>query len=465
MPKDRRSRKHSRRLGSLRRILERLEKRRESDSEESSESSLTDESDSESGFLEPQEAHLEEPLSFSSVLGPSITGNQQVSSMLGDNPNQANRFGPNIHEELEAVGLFISEKDYQLREEKTFCPNIYHQKTEIRSLLPAYALKNDRLLSGLQEQLGAGMAILGSILSQKLGTPDRELILENDAVEKLAEAGQLFANVHQAVSSKRKFEINLFLDIDCRSADVKACLDDYLFGSDFFTKVKANREMKKAADEIRRPVRSMFTSSAGPSGTQSLNAKRPFHRFKKKEDQKEEINTLITKGAISECTYRRDQSLSSYFSLKKSNEEILEVSFQQKLYQFTCLPFGLNVAPFIFTKLLKPVIRKLWGRDIFYYLLMFGHSVADCARTIRVTLQLFSRLVFIINRQKSVLSPTQNITYLGYIFNSIYMRLELPSSKVDNIEKRLLQLRRASVFQNKRIYVINRKISFSLPDY
>nr|CAH7714702.1 unnamed protein product [Callosobruchus chinensis] len=37
--------------------------------------------------------------------------------------------------------------------------------------------------------------------------------------------------------------------------------------------------------------RSMFTSSAGPSGTQSLNAKRPFHRFKKKEDQKKSIQT------------------------------------------------------------------------------------------------------------------------------------------------------------------------------
>nr|CAH7743647.1 unnamed protein product [Callosobruchus chinensis] len=297
MPKDRRSRKHSRRLGSLRRILERLEKRRESDSEESSESSLTDESDSESGFLEPQEAHLEEPLSFSSVLGPSITGNQQVSSRLGDNPNQANRFGPNIHEELEARWtIYLREglsaerrKDLlskYLSPENCRALNLPQLNEEIRSLLPAHALKNDRLLSGLQEQLGAGMAILGSILSQKLGTPDRELILENDAVEKLAEAGQLFANVHQAVSSKRKFEINLFLDIDCRSADVKACLDDYLFGSDFFTKVKANREMKKAADEIRRPVRSMFTSSAGPSGTQSLNAKRPFHRFKKKEDQR-----------------------------------------------------------------------------------------------------------------------------------------------------------------------------------
>nr|CAH7763290.1 unnamed protein product [Callosobruchus chinensis] len=190
--------------------------------------------------------------------------------MLGDNPNQANRFGPNIHEELEARWtIYLREglsaerrKDLlskYLSPENCRALNLPQLNEEIRSLLPAYALKNDRLLSGLQEQLGAGMAILGSILSQKLGTPDRELILENDAVEKLAEAGQLFANVHQAVSSKRKITFLLRL---------------------------RPIERKKAADEIRRPVRSMFTSSAGPSGTQSLNAKRPFHRFKKKEDQK-----------------------------------------------------------------------------------------------------------------------------------------------------------------------------------
>nr|CAH7743646.1 unnamed protein product [Callosobruchus chinensis] len=92
----------------------------------------------------------------------------------------------------------------------------------------------------------------------------------------------------------------------------------------------------------------------------------------------------------------------AYFllAINSNHRKYLRFSFQQKLYQFTCLPFGLNVAPFIFTKLLKPVIRKLRGEGHIYYLLMFGHSVADCARTMRVTLQLFSRLVFIINRQK-----------------------------------------------------------------
>ncbi|VEN45632.1 unnamed protein product [Callosobruchus maculatus] len=301
MPKVRR-RKYSRRLKSLRGILEKLERRLGSDSEESSESFTSDESDSDSGSpgeeQEPHEFPLPEPSAITSVPGPSVTvHNQQFLSMLGENPNQPNRFGPNIHEELESrwtvylrEGLSAERRKDLLSKyllpENCKALNPPQLNDEIRCLLPTHALKNDHFLSGLQEQLGAGMAILGSILSQKLNTPESELILTNEAVEKLAEAGQLFASVHQAVSSKRKFEINPFLDTDCRSAAVKACIDDYLFGSDFLTKVKTNREMKKAADEIKKPERSTFTSSAGPSGTQSLNSRRPFHRFKIKEDQK-----------------------------------------------------------------------------------------------------------------------------------------------------------------------------------
>nr|CAH7720362.1 unnamed protein product [Callosobruchus chinensis] len=33
--------------------------------------------------------------------------------------------------------------------------------------------------------------------------------------------------------------------------------------------------------------------------------------------------------------------------------------FKDKRYQFNCLPFGLNIAPYIFTKLLKPLVTLL----------------------------------------------------------------------------------------------------------
>lgn len=128
------------------------------------------------------------------------------------------------------------------------------------------------------------------------------------------------------------------------------------------------------------------------------------------------INDLLKKGAIRECYWEKEQFVSSYFlapkpdgtdrfilNLKILNEFIIDRHFQMedkrtalklvflncymgtldikdayflvaveeksrkylrfkfkgKFYEFTCLPFGLKVCPYIFTKLLKPVIRIL----------------------------------------------------------------------------------------------------------
>nr|CAH7731121.1 unnamed protein product [Callosobruchus chinensis] len=40
-------------------------------------------------------------------------------------------------------------------------------------------------------------------------------------------------------------------------------------------------------------------------------------------------------------------------------KKYLRFLFKDKRYQFNCLPFGLNIAPYIFTKLLKPLVTLL----------------------------------------------------------------------------------------------------------
>lgn len=71
--------------------------------------------------------------------------------------------------------------------------------------------------------------------------------MTDDIVEKLVEGRQLFTNVHPAISFKRRFEINPHLS---RSVAIKASLDDYLFGSEFLSKVKTNKEMEKTISMI-----------------------------------------------------------------------------------------------------------------------------------------------------------------------------------------------------------------------
>lgn len=42
--------------------------------------------------------------------------------------------------------------------------------------------------------------------------------------------------------------------------------------------------------------------------------------------------------------------------VNKNHREYLKLEFNNKLYQFTCLPFGLSSSPFLFTKIMKTVV-------------------------------------------------------------------------------------------------------------
>lgn len=65
-------------------------------------------------------------------------------------------------------------------------------------------------------------------------------------------------------------------------------------------------------------------------------------------------------------------------SIHENDRKYLRFEFPDPLYEFTCLPFGLNIAPFVFTKLLKSVISNLSERgykSVFY--LDDGLFIAD----------------------------------------------------------------------------------------
>lgn len=130
----------------------------------------------------------------------------------------------------------------------------------------------------------------------------------------------------------------------------------------------------------------------------------------------EAITNLLSIGAISKCEYTKGQFLSSVFLVPKPNgkfrfilnlknlnkfittdhfkiedlrtvlklitkncymskidlkdayylikihpysRKFLRFQFEQELYEFNVLPFGLSTAPYIFTKIMKPIIRLL----------------------------------------------------------------------------------------------------------
>ncbi|KAJ8917013.1 hypothetical protein NQ315_012931 [Exocentrus adspersus] len=122
------------------------------------------------------------------------------------------------------------------------------------------------------------------------------------------------------------------------------------------------------------------------------------------------------------------------------HKKYLRFKFQEQLYQFTCLPFGLCTAPYIFTKILKPVVKqlRLEGLKTVVYLddwLIIGQSIQECKNSVNKTVKILEHLGFIINKEKSKLTPSQERTFLGFRYNTSKMTISLPKDKEIKLSK------------------------------
>lgn len=126
----------------------------------------------------------------------------------------------------------------------------------------------------------------------------------------------------------------------------------------------------------------------------------------------------------------------AYFLIPVHEEsrKYLRFYFQNELYEFLVIPFGLCTAPFIFTKLLKPVANYLrnQGFSSVVYLddfLCIAKNFELCHQNMCATKTLLKKLGFIINEVKSKMTPSTICQFLGVIINSNNMTLELPQNK------------------------------------
>ena len=113
-------------------------------------------------------------------------------------------------------------------------------------------------------------------------------------------------------------------------------------------------------------------------------------------------------------------------SIDKAHRRFLRFIFSGFLYEIICLPFGLHVAPQLFTKLMKPVIyylRNLGLKSVLYLndFLLLRETYNECLDNVNRTCYLLENLGFIINYDKSQTIPSQRCKYLGFIFDSSSM--------------------------------------------
>ena len=94
-----------------------------------------------------------------------------------------------------------------------------------------------------------------------------------------------------------------------------------------------------------------------------------------------------------------------------------------KYFQFTVLPFGLSSAPYLFTKLLKPILSS-WRCQGIPMAIFLDDGLGGGVNTIKAKINSLivradlTRYGFLINEEKSLWEPIQVITWLRTVFDT-----------------------------------------------
>ena len=151
-----------------------------------------------------------------------------------------------------------------------------------------------------------------------------------------------------------------------------------------------------------------------------------YHHFKM--DTLEVAVNMMRPGCFMALVDLKD----AYYTvpIHPSHQKYLKFCFDGVFYKYTCLPNGLASAPRTFTKLLKPVYATLrsMGHLNSGYIddsYLQGETFAECHKNVIDTIALFTKLGFHIHPEKSVFTPSQKLTFLGFVLDSIAMTVTL----------------------------------------
>ena len=125
-------------------------------------------------------------------------------------------------------------------------------------------------------------------------------------------------------------------------------------------------------------------------------------------------------------------------------QKYLKFVVLSKIYQYTCMPNGYGSAMRIFTKVSKFPFSQLRSKGFISVVFvddsyLQGNTYNACLHNIENTIELLQNLGFTIHPTKPILTPTQRITFLGFVIDSVHMTLELTEEKKSKIHNLCLE--------------------------
>ena len=157
-----------------------------------------------------------------------------------------------------------------------------------------------------------------------------------------------------------------------------------------------------------------------------------------------------------------------HVDIAKEHWKYLGFAWGNQFYVFTVLPFGLSSACYIFTKLVRPLV-KYWrakGLRILVYLDDGLCAVGGESNALEASLLVCSTLEqagFVANTAKSIWTPTQRLQWLGFVIDLSKGHIEVPGDKVATLRKKLQAIYGLKKVQARQLAsVVGSIISMSL---
>jgi hypothetical protein len=141
------------------------------------------------------------------------------------------------------------------------------------------------------------------------------------------------------------------------------------------------------------------------------------------------LRTLLTPNAWVAKVDIKD----AYFHvpLHKSVSKFLAFSAGGKRFAFCALPFGLNIAPAVFTGMMNYPRRIVAAQGVLSltYLddwIIWAPTEAECSSFVQIVVTTLEDVGFIVNEEKSSLTPAQHIEWLGVAWHTPTATCSLP---------------------------------------
>ena len=135
-----------------------------------------------------------------------------------------------------------------------------------------------------------------------------------------------------------------------------------------------------------------------------------------------------------------------------------ETSEGLKFFKFLVLPFGITTAPFLFTKVTRPLVKK-WrseGKQVVMYLddgLLVGNSYEETVLIAREVKQDLLCSGFVPKVEKCSWEPSQDIEWLGLALDTKEMRLFIPDKRINKALLTCEHLLSLCLSHHRRVHV------------